>query len=385
MQIKIGEKIRELRRRDGRKQEDLANALGVSNQAVSRWEANGGYPDLEMIPAIANYFHVSTDELFGYHGDREEKIKAILDRADRAIRAQGNILVWRHGDLAECVEMLRDASEEFPNEPEILFKLAEALHRLGWEKYGGRMRIDNGSDYLCEDSEYHAQNVYWQEALRIYEKLTKMELTAEQRGVAVFSMSVLLKRVGEHEKAKKLVNQQSSILYCKEILMQRVTEGEETDKYHGEAIITLLQELCGSVSELIVLKKSLHSSEYARQALLALAELYETVFIDGRCGCQHRIIRNLYLRLADYEAEDGGDLQKAVAYFDKGFHHHRAYCEIRDPEEYRYSAPLVEKAISPAAHFPKEPENFWKITMDGKPDRLCDELRKHEKYAECFE
>ena len=74
MKIKIGEKIKEFRARDGRTQNDLATAIGVSCQAVSRWEANGGYPDMEIIPAIANYFHVTIDELYGYHGDREEKI-----------------------------------------------------------------------------------------------------------------------------------------------------------------------------------------------------------------------------------------------------------------------------------------------------------------------
>ena len=73
MNIKIGEKIKNLRARDGRKQEDLANALGVSPQAVSRWEANGGYPDMELLPAIANYFNVTIDELFGYSRDRQEK------------------------------------------------------------------------------------------------------------------------------------------------------------------------------------------------------------------------------------------------------------------------------------------------------------------------
>ena len=76
MQILIGNKIRELRHRDGRKQEDLADALGVTCQAVSRWEAASGYPDLEIIPAIANYFHISIDELFGYNSDRDERIKA---------------------------------------------------------------------------------------------------------------------------------------------------------------------------------------------------------------------------------------------------------------------------------------------------------------------
>ena len=61
MQVKIGEKIKELPKVTGRKQEDLATALGVTPQAISRWEANGGYPDMEMIPSIANYFHISID------------------------------------------------------------------------------------------------------------------------------------------------------------------------------------------------------------------------------------------------------------------------------------------------------------------------------------
>ena len=81
MQVNLGEKIKQLRKRDGRKQEDLAKALGVTAQAVSRWEANGGYPDMNMIPAIANYFHISIDELFGYNNDRNKKIKRYCDKA----------------------------------------------------------------------------------------------------------------------------------------------------------------------------------------------------------------------------------------------------------------------------------------------------------------
>ena len=116
MQLNIGTKIRELRRRDGRTQDNLAEALGITAQAVSRWESGGSYPDMEMIPAIANYFHVSIDELFGYHDEREEKIKTILENASKVLKKQGFTLYQGSlsEDVGECVNMLRAASEEFP-------------------------------------------------------------------------------------------------------------------------------------------------------------------------------------------------------------------------------------------------------------------------------
>ncbi|MDR0916065.1 MAG: helix-turn-helix transcriptional regulator [Oscillospiraceae bacterium] len=50
--------------RKGAKQEELAAAVGVSPQAVSKWEV-GGSPDIELLPAIADFFGVSIDKLFG--------------------------------------------------------------------------------------------------------------------------------------------------------------------------------------------------------------------------------------------------------------------------------------------------------------------------------
>jgi len=60
----IGRNILDLRREKGVTQEALAENVGVSSQAVSKWE-NGGTPDIVHIPAIADYFGVSTDRLFG--------------------------------------------------------------------------------------------------------------------------------------------------------------------------------------------------------------------------------------------------------------------------------------------------------------------------------
>jgi len=62
--ISIGKIILELRKAKGSTQEDLANSVGISPQAVSKWE-NGGTPDTELLPAIADYFNVPIDRLFG--------------------------------------------------------------------------------------------------------------------------------------------------------------------------------------------------------------------------------------------------------------------------------------------------------------------------------
>lgn len=59
----IGFKIKELRQYKKVTQEELANAVGISTQAVSKWE-NGGTPDINLLPQIADYFEITIDELF---------------------------------------------------------------------------------------------------------------------------------------------------------------------------------------------------------------------------------------------------------------------------------------------------------------------------------
>lgn len=60
----IGQNIAKLRREKQIRQEELANHVGVSAQAVSKWE-NGGMPDTDLLPKIADFFGVSVDALFG--------------------------------------------------------------------------------------------------------------------------------------------------------------------------------------------------------------------------------------------------------------------------------------------------------------------------------
>ena len=73
----INEKIAELRKRKNITQEELVRALGVTNQAVSKWESSQCCPDISLIPEIADYFGVTTDELFGHDVKEDEPADAV--------------------------------------------------------------------------------------------------------------------------------------------------------------------------------------------------------------------------------------------------------------------------------------------------------------------
>ncbi len=377
MNIKIGEKIKQLRQRDGRKQEDLANALGVSPQAISRWEANGGYPDMELIPAIANYFNISIDELFGYSKDRGDKLKAILSKADKAI--------GENGDMTECVEMLRAAVEEFPSEPKLYMNLGFALDLLGWKKYGARSYTRNDSDYAYEDTEYNSQNVYWQEALRAYEKALTFDISAEDRDAMTQRLVLYYAKMGYTDKAKSLALNQNSIITCRETLLPKATEAEERDKYQGEAIISFLTELKNVLCNSICTKISLFTKAEGTKLFIDLAHLYESIFSDERCGVAHSHLRELYLHAAVFEARFNKNTDQALEYFKKGFEHKKLYDSIRCTGEYQYTSPLVAKVTFPSENFPSISATFWKGWIEVLPEEFKERIKANPNYAECFE
>jgi transcriptional regulator with XRE-family HTH domain len=388
MQLKIGIKIRELRHRDGRTQDALAEALGITAQAVSRWEAGGSYPDMEMIPAIANYFHISIDELFGYHDDREERIKTILQTVDQTLSQYSHMYQGSLSEeVEECIKKLRIASEEFPNESKILLKLAQALHMWGWNKYGAKGHTNASSGIIEHDVEYNSQNIYWQEAVRVYEKLLKSNPPSEDREIAICQLTPLYCRMGEYEKAKALANAQNSIIICKELLLPMATVDEEKATYQSERIMALLSNLEFAISESIALRPSVSSSEYGRQVLLSVINVYETIFSDGRFGTWHGTIGRLYLLLTHYEISNHGSTEKALAYFDKAFHHYQESVRIYNEGEYTYSAPLVAslKCVKKGECAPVDMDRFWKKELKNYSKAFLDELRKNQKYSECFE
>ena len=69
----LGRRIQELRKQRGMSQEALGDALGVSRQAVSKWEGDNGIPELDTLIAMSRLFEVTVGQLLGVEEATEQK------------------------------------------------------------------------------------------------------------------------------------------------------------------------------------------------------------------------------------------------------------------------------------------------------------------------
>ncbi|MBQ3489186.1 MAG: helix-turn-helix domain-containing protein, partial [Clostridia bacterium] len=232
MQLNLGQKIRELRHRAECTQEALADALGVTSQAVSRWESGGGYPDMEMIPSIANFFGISIDELFGYDNDRSQKIN-ILAKKINSMNFQNNGVDI---NIDECIEFARKALIEFPGNETIMLCLASVLYNAGYVRYG-EYHLSDKDGYDIYDTEKHRTYGEWKEAISLYEKLLKTIPDGELRHRAIFELTQLYLNIGEHTRALEIIETVPNIYGSREFLKTKATDGKERAKAYGEGLL----------------------------------------------------------------------------------------------------------------------------------------------------
>ncbi|MCR5460098.1 MAG: helix-turn-helix domain-containing protein [Acetatifactor sp.] len=357
MQVNIGEKIKELRKRDGRRQEDLANALGITAQAVSRWEAGTCYPDVGLIPAIANYFHVSIDALFGYQNDREGKIDAY---AQEALRRMIN-----GKDSGETIQFLRKCLEEFPGEPKLLKHLASALQSKGFQEADPR-------------------NPYLEEAAAIYEELSI------QDPEVVNSLLFVYARMGELEKAENKAGSQPRVELSKEVLLATLPDLAKAEQYRGEAILSLLHPLERITENAVLWNNELKNTRQGIEIMEALYDLYEKIFDGKNYGIFHSDLFMLSLFSAKTSAKMK-EYDQSLTFFERACVHYKEYWRIMEismqgiPQEPHYESPLLSEAKGILAGFAVCKPEYLKDVITSYPAKLKKQIMKDPKYAELFE
>ena len=117
--MNIGNKIKILRKQRGITQEQLAESIGVSFQAVSKWENNIALPDITLAPLLASYFSVSMDELFDFNlKEMECLVKKISDEAYK----------YRESNPSESRRILEEGLRNYPENEVLLNSLLYVLN-----------------------------------------------------------------------------------------------------------------------------------------------------------------------------------------------------------------------------------------------------------------
>ena len=112
MEIRIGENIKRLRNENSVTQEQLAEAIGVSTVAVSKWERHETMPDISLLPALAYYFKVSIDELMSY-----DEVKVDREIEDFILLHNE---VAKKCDIKKCKALSEKAYKKYPNDYRVM-------------------------------------------------------------------------------------------------------------------------------------------------------------------------------------------------------------------------------------------------------------------------
>ena len=215
MELLIGRNIKRLRRERELTQEEVAAHLGISFQAISKWERGDGYPDITMLPALAAYFGVSTDELLGIDDiDKQEKYDSI-NREYEENRAAGR--------YAENVELMQAALKEWPNDALLLVQLSASMHHMG----------DTPEE----------KRAYLKKAIAVEEQILRYGEDSEVRGATMYNICFSYAKLGEYEKAIEQARKLPNLYKARENALVYFVEGDERRNVARSALTPLMWAL----------------------------------------------------------------------------------------------------------------------------------------------
>lgn len=286
--LKLGENLKKFRLQRELTQEQLADVLGVSAQAVSRWENGTTYPDITLLPTIASYFEITLDELMGMENWRsEEQLKELLGQLEE----NGS-----KGLIYENILLLRDAVKTYPTNYELQFRLVNQLAFCEYKDGRG----------LSEEEKISFNREAAEIGNRILSHCTDGAIINQTTQQLCYIYSSL----GEKEKAIEYAKKLPNIGCTDTVVLGDLYEGEQ-QKTHLKRAIKRYTSIfwCAliNLADLGYRNETMSDAERIEIMKKALAIL-ELVFDDGdylnysgTVSITHRYIADLAMSEGDYE------------------------------------------------------------------------------------
>ena len=258
---KFGSILRDLRLERDLTQAEVGEAIGVTPQAISKWENENGLPDVVQLIPLADYFGVTVDALLGHDPDKDEReITAHIERMEGKLTDEGN---WQ-AQMDENRAMLR----KYPKDCRLMVQMCRILYFYPKQTgIDGTPESDRCADELVE----------WGE------KVLRESTDSHLRNEAVRWLVYTLEIQGKIDKGRKYAEMMPPYELCRENLMQYLHEDDmEKLKFDQKFARTLFRDLIGYLNNHAgCLKEKTYTSEGRLRLCSTIRALTEAWFPDG--------------------------------------------------------------------------------------------------------
>ena len=350
MNIKIGSIIKKLRAENNVTQDTLATAIGVTPQAISRWESEGGYPDIELLPMLADFFSVSTDVLLGYKlSERQQELAEVKKEIERLAEV---------GAVEEQVAYARSAFARFPNDYEIRYALACCLYLLWDESKEEALAEEIGSLLKSVANECNDENTRYD---------------------AINMLILLHSKLKQIDKATAWANRLAPMKYCREVALSNGIGDGKTKFYIQDEIDKLTAGLGNAIQNLVLnedLPNDASTWERKVEMLRISNQLFSTIYGDDLMY-HHSSVSFNYWVISTYQMALG-KTEDAMDSLEKMCDHAVAYDMSYQKDRGRhFTSFLVDTQI-----YPEKSKDFQEFTEHTNCYYMLDKL--NNKRYDCI-
>ena len=292
MKVSLADKLKELRKSKNVSQEKFAEYLGVSFQAVSKWENGVTSPDILLLPDIARYYGITVDALLQVEQiDADRYFEEVCSNAEK---------LFRNGKRDEIISLWHEAYKKLPNSIRVKEMLMSTYFDTDKVKYQNEI-IELGTEiYNANTAE--GGNSYYQ-------------------GQAIEQVACTYYANGNLEKADEWARKAHQINHCQEMISMQIHDEEEclADTF-SFANHWYLDMMFYMAAQLNMRNVKCYGEDYVQKVNMAVVNMFEVAYPNddmsyeslGQLCTLHRCIAEDETSHANDEAVIRKHLSRAV-------------------------------------------------------------------------
>ena len=284
--VNIGKRIKELRKKNDLTQEKLADFLGVTYQAVSKWETGIASPDLSLIAPLTRLLNVTADELLGLSAPETDERRAYFDAEYKDF--------WKKDDHDADYLIAKQAVEEYPGDFRYLEWLATVEYYTSFNDYDDKPKFLDRIDTCIKHN------------LMVWENCNDDKL----RKGALWTIVLAYKYSDRIEEARKYAELYPDVEgTTRDDAIELCLSGDELLEHRQKMISNAFGKLDWALRN--ISDNGSVNDPRVRAAVEARKKILEAVIPDGNYLGSGNVARGIHWKSAEFALADG-DYDKAV-------------------------------------------------------------------------